>query len=792
MSLQSFDELKQEALKKYFDRMNEPQKEAVFSINGPLLILAGAGSGKTTVIVNRIANMVRFGNAYNEKSEYGASDEDMQFLEDYAQGKTDDVQRLTELTAVAPVKPWNILAITFTNKAANELKTRLESLLGEDGLSVNAATFHSACVRILRREIETLGYNSNFTIYDADESQRLLKNCMADLGITDRAFNAKSVSFEISNAKDKLKSPEQYRDEAEGDFKKTTIAKIYREYQKRLLAANALDFDDIIMLTVELFEEEPEVLEHYQNLYRYIMVDEYQDTNYAQFKLVSLLAARYSNLCVVGDDDQSIYKFRGATIENILSFESQFANAKVIRLEQNYRSTQNILDAANCVIKNNKGRKAKKLWTDGEEGNKVYVYNATDESDEARYVASSIMAAKKAGGHFGDNAVLYRMNAQSNIIERAFVQNNIPYRVFGGLRFYDRKEIKDIVAYLSVLNNQYDMLRFRRIVNEPKRGIGEATLASLDEIATGNAASPIDVMRNADSYPMLSKKANSLKSLAAVFDSLSELTDTIPLDTLLDEVMDKTGYRDYLKLQGDEGQVRLENIDELKSTMVEYQKNNEDATLDGFLADISLYTDLDRMDSNADCVVLMTVHSAKGLEFGNVYLIGMEDNIFPSSRSIYSEEDMEEERRLAYVAITRAKKNLRLIHASQRMLFGTTSRNMKSRFIKEIDPDILLIEDRTSTSVPASAKSKAAPSLGSKTLQQQISAMRNDRPETKQPEAKIKYSLGDKVMHEKFGEGVVVSMKKMANDALLSIAFEEAGTKNIMANFSRMKKIEKD
>ena len=785
---QKFIESRQEALKKYFNKMNDQQKEAIFTVDGPLLLLAGAGSGKTTVIINRIASMIKFGNAYNDNTVTDVYDDDLKFLTDYINGNADDEEKLRDIIAVSPVNPWNILAITFTNKAANELKQRLEDMLGEDGLNVHAATFHSACAMILRREIQNLGYNSNFTIYDSDESLRLVKACMIDLGFTDKSLNPKAVINAISAAKDELISPEKYKETAEGDFKKTSFAKIYREYQKRLLAANALDFDDIIMLTVELFEDNPDILEHYQNKYRYIMVDEYQDTNHAQFRLVSLLSSKYKNLCVVGDDDQSIYRFRGATIENILNFESQFENCKVIRLEQNYRSTQNILTAANSIIKNNKGRKTKTLWCDEDDGCKVYIYKASDESDEARYVSSAIMADKKAGGKFKDNAVLYRMNAQSNFIERAFVQYNIPYRVYGGLKFYDRKEIKDIVSYLSVINNQFDLMRFKRIVNEPKRGIGEATIKSIEEICISTAASPVEVMSQADSYPMLSKKANTLKSLASIFQEFADIADTIPLDTLLDEVLDKTGYRDYLGLQGNEGQNRLDNIEELKSTMVEYCKNNEEPTLDGFLADISLYTDLDKMNNNDNCVTLMTIHSAKGLEFDNVYVIGMEDGIFPSSRSMYNPDDLEEERRLAYVAVTRARKKLRLIHASQRMLFGTTSKNIKSRFLKEINPDVVIKEDRVSTIVPASAKSKTHSAMNTMSLQQQLSAKKNHKSELVTGKNRIEYSTGDRVKHDKFGDGLVLSVKPMGNDALLEIAFDEYGTKKIMSNFAMMKK----
>lgn len=784
-----FTGAKRKALDKYFEKLNDMQKKAVFTVNGPLLILAGAGSGKTSVLVNRIANMVNFGNAYADEScPAGISGEDIKFLENYDGSRDEDtVSRLADIIAVNRISPWNILAITFTNKAAGELKERLSSMLGKAAEDIRAATFHSACVRILRREIEKLGYyTSSFTIYDSDDSQRLLKSCYEPLDLSDKAFPPKAVLGIISSSKDQLISPDEYAESAKGDYRKTGIAKLYKMYQQRLREANALDFDDIIRLTVELFERDSEVLQHYRNLYKYVMVDEYQDTNKAQFRLVSLLTGGHKNLCVVGDDDQSIYKFRGATIENILSFEEQFENAAVIRLEQNYRSTQNILNAANSVIANNLSRKEKKLWTSAGEGEKVTIYKADNESAESAFVAGKIQEGIREGGEYKNYAVLYRMNAQSNSLERSFTQCGIPYRVIGGMRFYDRKEIRDMTAYLSVLNNSRDMLRFRRIINEPKRGIGDTTLSMIEQISGDLNMSPIEVMQNSASYPLISKKSAALTKAADMFIYLSEFAQTQPLDKLLDELLDKTGYANSLKALGDEGTGRLENIEELKTTMVQYmEENGGEATLSGFLEEISLYTDIDRLDDSDNAVSMMTMHSAKGLEFDTVFIVGMEEGIFPSMRSMDTEEDMEEERRLAYVAITRAKKKLYITHAKQRMLFGSTNRNLISRFAKEIgaeyaekiDSTVKNRDDDEPVIVQTSPKYSLRSELAARRAEQAKAAASAD------------FSVGERVKHNVFGEGTVISVKKISNDAMVEIAFDTVGTKKLMANFAKITKL---
>lgn len=783
-----FNGVKRKALESYFSKLNDMQKKAVFTVNGPVLILAGAGSGKTSVLVNRIANMVTFGNAYaDEKIPAIVSDDDIAFLENYNGANNENsVSRLADIVSVNPVKPWNILAITFTNKAAGELKERLRAMLGEQADSICAATFHSACVRILRREIDKLGYTSSFTIYDSDDSQRLLKSCYDPLDLSDKTFPLKSVLGIISSAKDKLITPEEFEANAKGDYRKMGIAKLYKLYQMRLREANALDFDDIIRLTVELFEKEPDVLSHYQNLYKYIMVDEYQDTNQAQFKLVSLLAAGHGNLCVVGDDDQSIYKFRGATIENILSFEEQFENSEVIRLEQNYRSTQNILNAANSVISNNISRKEKRLWTGVGDGEKITVYKAYDESAESRFIAGKILDAIKEGGSYKDFAILYRMNAQSNSLERTFTQSGIPYKVIGGMRFYDRKEIKDIIAYLAILNNNRDMLRFKRIINEPKRSIGDTTLSMIEQIAGDLNMSPIEVMKNSENYPLLSKKAAVLTKTADMFIYLSDFSENHSLSELLDELLDKTGYANSMKALGDEGLGRMENINELKTTMAQYSEiNGDEASLSGFLEEISLYTDVDKPEDNGDVVSMMTMHSAKGLEFPTVFIVGMEDGIFPSVRSMNSLEDMEEERRLAYVAITRAKEKLYITHAKQRMLFGSTNRNLISRFAKEIDAEyveridstVKIVDDGNDVIVQNTPKYSLRSELANRKVEQAKKAASHD------------FTVGERVKHNIFGEGTILSVKKISNDAMLEVAFDSVGTKKLMANFAKISKI---
>ncbi|MDY2847019.1 MAG: 3'-5' exonuclease [Oscillospiraceae bacterium] len=791
--IEDFIQLKQLALKKYFNSLNDMQQQAVFAVNGPVLILAGAGSGKTTVLINRIANMITFGNAYEDKNvPPSVTEEDIAFLKSYDGSRSEeDVSRLRELCAVDTVKPYNILAITFTNKAASELKNRLADMLGEEQASqIAAATFHSACVRILRREISRLGFTGSFTIYDSDDSQSMIKTCIEALDISDKNFPPKAVMNMISSAKDKLIGPDEYEAASEGDYRKNVVAKIYREYQSRMKAANALDFDDIICHTVKLFEENPDVLDHYQNLYKYIMVDEYQDTNTAQFRLVSLLSQKRKNLCVVGDDDQSIYRFRGATIENILSFEDDFEDCTVIRLEQNYRSTQNILNAANCVVKNNLSRKEKKLWTEGEEGNKVVIYKAGDENAEARFICDKIEDNITNGGQYKDCAVLYRMNAQSNSIERNFTSRGIPYKVVGGMRFYDRKEIRDMIAYLSVINNPDDVLRFKRIVNEPKRGIGDTTVSMIEQIASDLGTSPVSVMRDAENYAPLSKKSASLTKLAAVFDSLTEAAETKPLDSLIDLLLDKTGYGTMMKNLGDEGAMRLENIYELKSTMSEYMRSMEEAgeepALSGFLEEISLYTDIDKLDTNENAVCLMTIHSAKGLEFPIVFIAGMEEGIFPGVRSMDNPDDIEEERRLAYVAITRAKKQLYITHAQTRMLFGQTNRNLQSRFIKEIDKDFVERIDGTFKAPKKKTEEGIVAQNNTYTLQSQMTAM---KLEAAKKNASADFNVGERIKSTVFGEGTILSVKKMGNDALLEVAFDEKGTKKLMANYAKIVKI---
>ena len=782
MSEYSFISAKQAALKHYFSRMNDMQQKAVFTVNGPVLVLAGAGSGKTTVIVNRIANLINFGNAYFDESQTG-SEGDIQFLNDYAAGKTDDFDTLRDIVAVNPVKPWNILAITFTNKAAGELKERLQSMLGEEGAAIHASTFHSACMRILRSEIENIGFGRDFTIYDSSDSQRLIKNVIAELDVSEKQFVPKAVLGEISFAKDKMISPDDLLAEAGMDYRKKVIARIYKVYMERLRTANALDFDDILCKTVELFDGFPDILEKYRNRYKYIMVDEYQDTNHVQFRLVSQLSAGHKNLCVVGDDDQSIYRFRGANIENILGFEEQFEGAAVIRLEQNYRSTQTVLDAANSVISNNFGRKEKSLWTKGDKGDKIMWYKAADENDEAEFIVKTVKADYEKNGKYSRNAILYRMNAQSNIVERALVRADIPYRVYGGMRFYDRKEIKDVTSYLAFINNPNDMLRFRRIIGEPKRNIGESTVNLIDEISRDLKISPYEVMRDCDQYAPLSKKVTALKTAAAMFGELIDMVDEIPLDELLDAVLTKTGYLNYLKNQ-ENGESKIENVEELRTSIIRYMEQSDEPTLSGFLEETALFTDADEDDGGNDRVALMTIHSAKGLEFDNVFLIGMEDGIFPGSRSLDSEEEMEEERRLAYVAITRAKKQLYITSAGRRMIFGQTQRNVTSRFVREMGMEHIVKKDNYTKN--KDDHDSGVTEVQSLSLQQQIA---RDKRQSAVKTSTATYEAGERVSHKLFGEGTIITATPVSNDYMLEIAFDKVGTKKIMANFAKITKL---
>lgn len=776
--------LKRSAFETYFRGLNAQQRQAVFSVTGPVLVLAGAGSGKTTAIIQRIVNMIYFGDGYMQADAY-LSAEDAAWLQEYREGTVPaDLERMREILAVRPIRPWNILAITFTNKAAGEMRARLASTLGEEMAGqVNASTFHSACVRILRRSIALLGYGNDFVIYDTDDAKRLMKNCLAENNVSEKQFPPRTVIQEISRAKDAMISPEQMQEDSAGDYRKMMIAKLYAAYQRHLQESNALDFDDIIYLTVELFQKHPEELEKYQDRYRYVLVDEYQDTNHAQYQLVSLLTRQNKNLCVVGDDDQSIYRFRGATIENILGFEAEFPNCSVIRLEQNYRSTQTILDAANSVIANNEGRKEKHLWTELGTGDKIVWYQADDEADEAAYVVESIQKSVKNGGTYGENAILYRMNAQSNALERVLIRKDIPYRIYGGTRFYDRKEIRDMIAYMSIVENPSDIVRFGRIVNEPKRGIGDATVALIENITSDLHVSPLEVMQNVDDYPVLSKKAQALKKFAQMWTDLQNASLEMTLEEFLDYLLDKTGYRTAMQALGEEGELRLENIEELKSSMHTYEESAEEATLSGFLEEISLYTDVDKYEPDQDVVMLMTVHSAKGLEFSNVYLVGMEQGVFPGMRSMDAKDDVEEERRLAYVALTRAKKHLTISTTSSRMLFGMTMRNLPSQFLKEIDSSLIAVEKKQRP-FGQKAVSRAPEPVQSMFLQRQMTAQKSAKPS---PSGTIDLRVGDRIRHKTFGEGTILSMEKMGNDTMLEIGFDLVGTKKIMANFARSK-----
>ena len=683
--------LRNQYIEARFTKLNPMQRQAVFTTEGPLLILAGAGSGKTTVLVNRIANIIRFGSAHGSKElARPVTEQDLNDLRTaVAIGR--DLPRETAYLAVRPARPWNVLAITFTNKAAGELKERLRAMLGETlGGDVFASTFHSACVRFLRRDAERIGFPKSFTIYDSDDQQRVIKQIYKDLMIDDKFLPVKSAVSQISSFKDKLLSAEDIASEAPCDTKAALISKIYTTYAARLKKAGAMDFDDLIYHTVKLLQNDEEARRYYQDKFKYVVVDEYQDTSIAQFNLVRLLAGGSNNVCVVGDDDQSIYKFRGATIENILNFEQVFKGAKTIRLEQNYRSTSNILNAANSVIKNNAGRKGKTLWTQNGDGEKVHHYTASNEQDEASHLADIIGEHLREGAHLRDHAVLYRMNAQSNPIETYFARAGIPYRIVGGQRFFDRKEVKDINSYLAVIVNPRDDVRLRRIINEPARKIGATTIEKIGDLAAKNGVPMMEIIGHVREYPELQRAAAPLEKFYEIYRELCDLSVTLPLDEFAGEVVKKSGYEAMLKAQKEEGQTRLENLGQLISSVKTYvDQNGEDATLAGFLEEVALISDLDSYDQDADSVTMMTIHSAKGLEFPYVFVVGMEDGVFPGDMARYNEEDMEEERRLCYVAITRAKKELYLSSSRSRLIFGQTRRNPPSTFLSEIDPDLL-------------------------------------------------------------------------------------------------------
>ncbi|MBE6732456.1 MAG: ATP-dependent DNA helicase PcrA [Ruminococcaceae bacterium] len=792
--------LRKKIIEKEFGRMNDRQFEAVVTVNGPLLVLAGAGSGKTTVLVNRIANIVKYGNAYfsNETGFY--TDEDIRLGEDFLAGKREDLP--TNAFSVSPPRPWEILAITFTNKAAGELKERISAKLGEAGLDVWAGTFHSVCGKILRLNAEHIGFTSHFTIYDTDDQRRLMKEIMKSANVDEKILPLKSVLSEISHAKDELISPIEYEMSAGSDLRKKTVAGLYKLYQKRLKEADAMDFDDMIVNTIELFEQNEEVLSRYQHRFKYIMVDEYQDTNHAQFVLVSMLAGKNGNLCVVGDDDQSIYRFRGATIENILNFEEQFTGAKTIRLEQNYRSTSNILDAANAVIANNLGRKGKNLWTESGQGDKITVYTALDERGEARYIADSILESVRNGNSFSNHAVLYRMNAQSASLEGVFARSGISYKVIGGFRFFERKEIRDALAYLNLINNRNDNVRLRRIINEPKRGIGETTVNNAADIAAQLGIPLFEVFSRADEFAAISRASTKLKEFSNMINDLRDFYEQTSISELYEEMLSRTGYKTALIAAGKDEQDRLENVEELGTVIKQYEQENDEPSLSAFLEEIALVSDTDSLDESDDKVVLMTVHSAKGLEFKNVYIVGMEEGIFPGNQSIYGgQSEIEEERRLAYVAITRAKRNLTITNASTRMLYGATNRNLPSRFLKEIPEELC---DISSASVNfyggfGSQQGSYKDFGRSDSYNQKIASdysfgtPKKSKPfgtasaAAQKPSTSQNYVSGQMVEHKTFGRGMIMSVIPMGADSMLEIAFDTVGTKKLMAGYAKLK-----
>lgn len=742
--------------------LNEMQQLAVDTTEGPLLILAGAGSGKTTVLVNRVEHII---------SSHLAT-------------------------------PWQVLAITFTNKAAGELRERLVSAIGEEANDIWAYTFHSCCSRILRRFGEKIGYTNHFTIYDTDDSRRVMKQCQKQLGIEDKLINHKSILAEISRAKDSLISPEEYKQTAQNDFRKSRIAECYELYQAQLKKSDAMDFDDIIFNTVKLLEENEDVRNIYQTQFKYVMVDEYQDTNHAQYVLTSLLADKYKNICVVGDDDQSIYRFRGATIENILSFENHYKGAKVIRLEENYRSTQNILDGANAVISHNKNRKGKTLFTRSGSGDKIVYKTVMSESEESQYIIDEIVKNVNNGMKYSDHAILYRMNAQSRNLEVMLTKSGISHRIIGGHRFFDRKEIKDIVSYLAVINNPSDNVRLQRIINVPKRAIGDTMFANVLEIGAGLGMSAFEVCERADEFQKTSRSASKLMNFTKMIRDFQECIENgMGLNDLLQEVLDVTKYLDYLQEEPETYEDRVNNIKELSSMFIKYEEESEDANLSEFLEDVALISDIDSYNEDEDAVVLMTLHSAKGLEFPVVFIPGMEEGIFPGNQSMFSEEDLEEERRLAYVGITRAKKKLYLISSQQRMLYGQTSRNMPSRFLREIpssviDDQSVVARRSTGFTTPRTAYANASRNelghsshnkIGSYT-QSSSSAHKFGQAGNAAQKNNIDFKVGDTVCHKSFGTGTVLTVTPMGGDMLLEVAFDKAGTKKMMANYARLEK----
>ncbi len=788
-----FLKARRECIAACYSNLNQEQQEAVLATQGPLLLLAGAGSGKTTVLVHRVANIIRFGKgADSEDIPDWIGQAELDFLEEYAKGLHREQRALAErLCAVEPAAPWQVLAITFTNKAADELKSRLEAILGEDSQGVWASTFHSACCRILRRDADRIGFGRDFTIYDSSDSERLMKNVLKELNLDEKTFQAKAVLSIISRAKDEGKTPDDFQSYANGtgDFRLTRIARCYTAYQSQLFKNNALDFDDILFFAVKLLREFEQVRTYYQMKFRYVLIDEYQDTNTLQYHFAAIMAGGYNNFCVVGDDDQSIYRFRGATVENILDFENQYPGCRVIKLEQNYRSTGNILKAANAVISNNRERKGKNLWTRGQMGEKLTLISSENEDDEAQRIASKIIELRGKAGSFSDFAVLYRMNAQSNRIEYALKRNGIPYRIVGGMRFFDRAEIKDMLSYLCVIHNPNDTLRMTRIINNPARGIGDRSLEKAQNLAAALELKLLDVLRDSWKYRELRSAAPKMMQFAAMIDECISLSDKISVSELYDHVLEKSGYLEALQQKDTQENIsKIENVRELKSNILTYQMQAEEPGLTGFLEETALYTDLDNYETGDDRAVLMTIHSAKGLEFGTVFVAGVEEGIFPSYRFTSEEDELQEERRLCYVAITRAKERLFITCAKRRMLFGRTTANRPSRFIGEIPKEYI---DGTVEEPVARAEysfedgieeTRSSPRKTREPRAKQHNTVYVPRISATPPSGRAQFGKGDSVEHKAFGRGLVISLTPMGNDYLIEVAFDNIGTKRLMHN----------
>ncbi len=800
---------KQALFDKAYASLNERQREAVFTTEGPLLVLAGAGSGKTTVLVRRIAYIIRYGNAYHtDFVPQGLTEEHVAELEGAVRLSAVEVEEILPEFIHDPCPPYRMLAITFTNKAAGEIKKRLSEQFSDETLArdIWSGTFHSICMRILRAHHEKLGYPQGFTIYDTDDTKKAVVAVMKRLNIDEKQFPPKAVVTAISHAKDSLLDPDEYENEAGADYRLSRIAAVYRGYAEDMARSGAMDFDDIIMQTVRLLRENPDVLAYYQRKFRYVCIDEYQDTNRAQFVLASLLSGGFGNLMVVGDDDQSIYKFRGATIENILGFDRVFKNAAIVKLEQNYRSTKTILDAANHIIEKNQGRRGKTLWTAGDVGERITLRKTEDQMTESRAIVDTIRAMMESGGYcFRDFAVLYRTNSQSAGVERALSRSTIPYRIIGGTRFSDRKEIRDAVAYLQLLCNNADRERLLRIINEPRRKIGDKTIALVAAIAEETNQSLFAVMERAESYPALGRALPMLQGFVDLIHRLTDLMDSVTLPELFDAIMEQSGYLPMLRAGGEPEVEHIENIAELKSNIVEYVKNREEAgeipTLPDFLEEYALVADVDKYDTEADAVVLMTIHSAKGLEFPIVFLPGMEDGIFPGMQNILGDpSDMEEERRLAYVAMTRAKRQIFISHAKTRIWYGQTVANPISRFVSEIPDTLIRHEDMTlQPAFGAGGMGAAVPSDGRFERPRRPQPVRHtDRITVGQPtpEATVKarenlnqLAPGDRVSHATFGEGEILSIKPMGADKLIEVMFDTVGTKKLMGTYAKLKKL---